>query len=163
MPEFLFHQLQRSNHSDTLERHAVFQQWEYELRGCFSVLMPLLRPLSLDQGAIVFKAGQRISCMYFVEKGECDDVDSGSKFGVGSHFASECLFIPTKTRFTMAKTVTVTSAVCHLLTLDRREFNKQLHIYCPLLLRKMRQTLVDEQDENSSWVRLIKTVVSAES
>merc|ERR1711865_660450 len=165
MPEFLFHQLQTNNHEETLLRHTVFQQWNDELVGCFSALMPLLRPILMEEGTTVFTAGQRAMCMYFVEKGTlvCEQESAGSTAGTyeeGSHFASECLFVPKRTQFSMAKTV-VTSTACQLLQFSRRDFNDKLRLHCPLLAGRMKTTLQHEINQEDIWIRAANTIANS--
>jgi len=186
MPEFLFHTLQESNHADTVERHRFFTEWGEDLRGCMSMLMTILKPVAVMKGELVCQAGHRCLTMYWVEKGTCraekptkniaggydapGDGDSGSikgeeeaeeEFEAGEHFGEECIFVPSKTRCRMTRTVRTVSN-SNLLALRREDFAVRLHRLCPLLWARIRRDLDAGSDERASevpggsWVEIVQ-------
>jgi len=157
MPEFLLSQVIIANNAKIIDRYCV--AFDEKFKTAHLLIIPELQPFYCASQQYLFDAGQRITQMFFLEKGSCiserpPSVAGGEwaevkQFKSGDHIAEICPLLPKASTFTMALGVKATSEVL-VLALGRSAMEK-MAVMCPAL-RQHLNAIWNTEESRNEWL-----------
>ena len=149
MPEFLMRDIVIFKYMDTIERHG-FDKIDSELPGFCMHMVPILRPLELEVNDCLFKAGQCMRLMFFVERGLVRTQDGSRSWKKGDNLCGPLIFMPRGRSIRVKQTIMAVQPTM-LLAFSIQDLHtlSKINPEC----RKVMQGLVDSGDEKDFWVQ----------
>jgi hypothetical protein len=151
MPEFLARDIIMFKYMDTIERHGL-DKVDDSLPGFCQFFVPILRPLELEVGDSLFKQGQCMRMMFFVERGLVKTVNSGEQrsWKKGENLCGPLIFMPRGQSVRVKQSVSAVQPTMLLaFHMEDLNFLTKINPEC----RKVIQALVDSGEEKDYWLQ----------
>lgn len=114
------------------------------------VLRPFLKPVTMDEGSVLFRRGDSPDRIYFLEEGEVELPELGKSIGPGTLFGEMAYFSIARTRTTSA----ICRTRCRILSINETDFMRLFHQnpeFGLYVIRLIAQRLVDGSREHSGY------------
>ncbi len=114
------------------------------------VLRPFVKPVTMDEGSVLFRRGNAPDHIYFLEEGEVELPELGQSIGPGTLFGEMAYFSIARTRTTSA----ICRTQCRILSINETDFMRLFHLnpeFGLYVIRLIAQRLVDGSREHSGY------------